>query len=169
MAGPAGPSGAVAGTVPGNSRQGILVGRMRTVLMTAALVAAAAGSAACGGGERLTQEEFVTKGNAICASGSDRIDAAAKEAFGTEEPSEAVIVAFARDTAIPEVEKQLDDLDDLVPPKETEATFDAALREARSALARVKANPKDLADDSSNTFAKADELVKAAGLDACAE
>ena len=137
--------------------------------MTAAMLATAAGPAACGGDGRLTQAEFVTKGNAICASGSERIDAAAKQAFGTEEPSEAVIVAFAKDTAIPEVERQLDDLDDLKPPKETEASFDAALKEARSALARVKANPKDLADDSSNTFAKADELIKAAGLDACAE
>lgn len=137
--------------------------------MTAAMVATAAGSAACGGDERLTQEEFVTRGNAICAAGSARIDAAAKKAFGTEQPSEAVIVAFAKDTAIPEVENQLDDLDDLKPPKETEARFDAALKEARSALAKVKANPEDLADDSSDTFAKADELIRSAGLDACAE
>ena len=137
--------------------------------MTAAVVAAAAGSASCGGDERLTQEEFVTKGNAICASGSERIDEAAKEAFGTEEPTEAVVVAFANDTAIPEVERQLDDLDELKPPKETEARFDAALKEARSALARVKAHPEELADDSSDTFAKADELIKGVGLDACAE
>jgi len=146
------------------------VGPMRTVLVTLTMVAAATGTAACGGNDRLTREEFVTKGNAICASTSRRIDAAAKKAFATSgTPTTDVIAAFAKDTAIPEIQKELKALADLTPPRETEATFDAALKEARGALAKVEANPKDLADDSSDTFAKADELIKAAGLKACAE
>ena len=136
------------------------------------LLAASAALAlsACGGGdERLTQEEFVTEGNAICTSGSERIDAAAKEAFGDEEPSEEVITAFVKDEAVPEIEKQLDDLSDLKPPENLEAQYDAALKESRRALDRVKANPEDLASDSSDTFAKSDELIKAVGLTACVE
>lgn len=142
------------------------VGRTKTVLVV--LVVAVAGSGACGD-KRLTQTEFVTKGNAICESGSQRIDAAAKKAFGTEKPSDAVITEFVRDTAVPEIQKQLDALEDLTPPKDLEAKYDAALKEARSALAKVKANPADLASDSSDTFARSDELIKGVGLDACVE
>lgn len=142
--------------------------------MVPLVAVAALGLGGCGAKEtRLSQEEFVRQGNAICKTGSDRIDAAAEKAFagatGENPPTDAAVTAFAKDAGIPEIEKQLGALDDLRPPKATETKFDQALAEARRALAKAKANPSILADDSDDSFEKANGLIKATGLDTCAE
>lgn len=146
----------------------------RVVLGMMAVVGLAAGFAGCGSDdERLTQEEFVTQGNAICKASSDRLDPKFEAAFGnaTEEnpPSEAALTAFVKDTFLPEINGQLDDLDKLNPPKASEDDFNAALAEARKAVEKIEDDPVAFATSDEDPFEKANELVATAGLDVCAE
>src|SRR5262245_47560234 len=125
--------------------------------------------AGCGGGsgDRLTQEEFLQQGNAICAKGNQDIETAGASAFATPgEPTEAEVRAFGENVIFPNVEEMLDQLRALSPPKEDEEQVDQILDEAQAALDKVKADPALLAQNSG--FDEADRLASAYGLTACA-
>ena len=125
--------------------------------------------AACGGGseDRLTKEEFLTQGNAICSSGDEKIGAAAESTFGSSEPTQEEIGAFASETIVPTIQDEIDQLRDLSPPKEDEDQVNAMLDEAQSALDNLKANP-ELATQGGG-FEEANRLAKDYGLTACAD
>ena len=133
------------------------------------------GLAACGGGEdRLSQEEFVEQGNAICAAGTARQEKAAEAAFGDasaeDPPSEEEFVAFIRESIIPDLERQFDELDDLNPPEDVEDDLDEGLAAARKAVDTAKENPDSmLEEDSDVNFERANTLLARTGLDVCAE
>ena len=152
---------------------------MRRTLLVLLVAIAGAGVGACGGdddegsGDRLSEAEFLEQGNAICEAGNERLDAAAEDAFGdaTEEdpPTDDAILAFTTETAIPDVENQIDDLAELSPPAELEGDFDAAITEAMATLTKVKDDPSLLAADDGTTFDETNKLLADIGLDACAE
>lgn len=147
---------------------------MRRTVLGYMAVLGLMGLAGCGSDdERLTQEEFVTQGNAICQASNDRLDPLFEEAFGdaTEEnpPTEEEVVAFFNDTFLPELDSQLDDLDALNPPEDVEDDFDAAVVEARKVLAQIEDDPVAFTNTDEDPFEKANELVGKAGLDVCAE
>ena len=134
------------------------------------VIVGAAVLAGCGGGsdDRLTKEEFLEQGNAICASGNEKIGHAAETAFSSpDNPSQAEIVSFATETIVPTVQDELDQLRDLSPPKEDEEDVAAILNELQTALDKLRSDPALAAEGAG--FDEARRLAQAYGLAACAD
>jgi hypothetical protein len=126
--------------------------------------------AGCGGGsdDRLTKDEFLKQGNAICAKGDKQIETAAGKAFATpDNPTKAEVVTFAKTVVLPTVQDEVDELRALSPPKEDEARIDEILDKAQAALDKLRANPALLVSDTG--FEEANRLAGAYGLTACAD
>lgn len=126
-------------------------------------------AAGCGGGDdALTKSEFLKQGNAICKKGNKVIDSAANKAFpSNQQPSDAEITKFAEDTAIPEIQKEIDGIGDLNPPSADEDKVNAILDEAQVALDKAKADPLIFASNN-DPFVKANKLANDYGLTECA-
>ena len=89
--------------------------------------------------DRLSEEEFLEQGNAICAEGNDALDEAFEELeVGPDgQPSQEDVVALFEDVLIPNVTEQLDELDALSPPEELEADVDALVEDGEAALDEI--------------------------------
>ncbi|MEN3272804.1 MAG: hypothetical protein V7636_1565, partial [Actinomycetota bacterium] len=119
--------------------------RIRGLLVVVALVLV--GGVGCGGddddsssgssgsGDTLTATEFKTQGNAICKKGNDEIDAAGSKVFTEgQEPDKEVVRAFLKDSAIPNIRQQIDDVEALAAPDELAEGQDKLVASARKAL-----------------------------------
>lgn len=126
-------------------------------------------AAGCGGGDdALTKSEFLKQGNAICKKGNKVIDSAANKAFpSNQQPSDAEITKFSEDSAIPEIQKEIDGIGDLNPPSADEDKVNAILDEAQVALDKAKADPLIFASNN-DPFVKANKLANDYGLTECA-
>jgi len=139
----------------------------KLMLGAGALIAAVA-LAACGGDDDPSKTEFIKDANAICKEGDKRINADAEKAFSANKrPSKAEVTKFSEDTAIPEIQAQIDDLRDLGAPSGDDEKVSAILDEAQSALDEVEADPTVFLSDT-DPFAKANKLAKGYGLTECA-
>lgn len=138
----------------------------RTTGAFAAVLCAAGLIAGCGGSARLSKAEFLKKGNAICAKGNAEIQAAGRKQF-TKPPTPAQLVPFVKTTVIPSVQRQIDQVRKLKPPKSDEATVKDILDSAQAALDKAKANPLLLATNGPGPFAEANRKAKAYGLTTC--
>jgi hypothetical protein len=125
----------------------------------------------CGGEERLSQEEFVSKGNAICAKYDKRVDAVG-------EPENIQEVPEYVDKLLPIVEEQIEEMRALKPPEDKQETFDRMIakaeetRDAGEELAQAAEDRDDAAVQ--RAFAKGqeageetDRLAGELGLDEC--
>ncbi len=102
---------------------------MRTKLAVLALAASVALVAGCGGGDRLSKEEYIAAADAVCAEANASIDALA-------EPTEETLDEYLAKAE--EISRaQLDKLRALKPPADDEATLNRAydLVEQQIALA----------------------------------
>src|SRR4051794_22917699 len=92
-------------------------------------------------GAALSKDEFLKQGNAICDAGNKETDAAGQKAFGNSsaQPDPAAIKAFANDTLIPSITRQVDAIDKLNPPKDLEAAVDKLVKDAKAAIVKMKA------------------------------
>ncbi len=105
--------------------------------------------------------------NAICAKGDKQINAEAEKVFSEDkQPSDAQLEKFAAETAIPNIQAQIDDVRDLEPPSEDEDQITEFLDAAQEDLDRSKEDPAFLVSDAS--FNEANRLGKSYGLDQCA-
>jgi hypothetical protein len=100
----------------------------RTTFLFLAAVGALLVAAGCGGGDRLSQAEFQEQGNAICARYEKQI-----EAIGT--PNSLEEIPGYVDKALPIVEREIEELEDLKPPEDDQEAFDEMLAEAKKTLA----------------------------------
>ena len=141
--------------------------RALTAVAIAAVVPIAA--AGCGGEDHLSKSEFLSQGNAVCAKGNKEIDAEATKVFSeSKPPSEAEFQKFANDTLTPNIQGQIDGVDDLSPPADDEDQVNAIVDSAQAALDKVKADPTILENDKNDPFADANKKAKDYGLTACA-
>lgn len=123
--------------------------------------------------ERLTSEEFLEQGNAICAAGNAEIEEAGSELFASADPTAEEVAAFIEDTLAPSVQGQIDDLEALSPPEELQEPVDEMLADAQTALADMR----ESADNDPEAFFAAEEdpfvdvnaQATTIGLTACAE
>jgi hypothetical protein len=146
--------------------------RARGTHMALAAVVATLAAAGCGGGsDPPSKAEFIKKGNAICRKGNHDINAAVEKTFsGDERPSTAKIKAFGERTAIPRVQREIDQLRRLGTPSKDQEEVEAFLGEAQSALDKVKADPALFAtQEQHDPFAEANRLAKSYGLKVCGE
>jgi hypothetical protein len=124
---------------------------------------------ACGGEDHLSKAEFLKQGNAICAKGNKELSAEGNKVFGAGAPSKAEFEKFVNDTLVPNIQGQIDGLDDLSPPADDEDTVNAIVDSAQQALDKVKADPTIVESQSNDTFAAANKLAKDYGLTECAK
>jgi hypothetical protein len=126
------------------------------------------------------EKAFVATGDAICKKSNVRL---AKKALEFErhtliarktarsvtlrvaKPSD--VAEFVKKVAINELQAQLDELGALTPPKSQEVAFVAALKEATTALALMKAKPEDAAFE--NFFSKSGKMLSAMGFKSCGQ
>lgn len=152
----------------------------RFIALLAALAALALIVAGCGSSgsstestSSLTKAEFVKKGNAICAKGSEEINEGFEEFVKenglskTKAPSKAVQEEAVETVLIPKVSKEIESIRALGPPdEEAEAVLDAA----EEALEKGEEDPiQFLKEESTGPFAKANKLSREYGLTKCGE
>jgi hypothetical protein len=151
--------------------QALTVRRTFAALVGLVLVLGACSSS--GGGSALSKDEFLKKGNAICDAGNKAIDAAGKTAFPSSDtqPDAASIKKFANEVLIPNVTKQVDDIDALKPPKDLEAAVDKLVKDAKAAITKMKdladKDPEAIFSGSNDPFADVNKEANAIGLTTC--
>lgn len=147
----------------------------RIALVTIVFVVGAV-FAGCGDDVKaLSKEEFLKQGNAICAAGNERLDAAFTKAFGDlgdgEEPDPEVGGTFEQDVVIPEIQGQIDDIRDLEPPKELADDVNTLADTTQAAVDQLKQLAKDdpaaAFRDGGDLFAKVGPQADEIGLTEC--
>ncbi|MEZ5061595.1 MAG: hypothetical protein R2700_08815 [Solirubrobacterales bacterium] len=139
---------------------------VRKVLALGAAAAIAVGFAACGsddgGGDTATdtttisQDEFVTQANQICAQGNKDLQGG---------PQNGVFESFVTDTFIPNIQGQIDAIRALGAPEGQEEQITQFLDDAENDLDSLKSDPSSLSE---NSFKKVNQEAAALGLDECA-
>lgn len=151
---------------------------MRTPLAALALTACLA-LAACGNDDdsgaakdgdqpaaALTKAELIAKGDAICKAGNDRIE---KAGAGLDDnASREDVVAFVKDTLVPDVERQARELRALEPPAADAKAYEAILDAIDTEVAAVKKDPMQ-ALSSDDPFAGANKLATTFGFEECGD
>ena len=122
--------------------------------------------------ESLSEDEFVEQANAICEEGSEELDQAGGELFGSEEPTPEEIADFA-DLFEDAIGDQIDDLEDLNGPSDLEEELDGILADARDTLSEfadeVRDDPEAAFTSEEDPFADINERLSELGLTSCAE
>jgi hypothetical protein len=127
------------------------------------------GVTGCGGDDALTEEEFVEQANAICAEGNDELEEAASELTeGGEQPSEEDLQELI-DTAVANIEGQLDEIEELSPPEDMEADVEDLLETGRSELADLEEAGTDSLESGENPFTGSNAKAEELGLTDCAD
>jgi hypothetical protein len=140
-----------------------------TLLVTAALTLGACGVGGDGDGERLTKEQYIEQGNAICAEASARIDAAAQSAFSTprEVPPDEEVVELATETVVPAIEEEVESLSELRPPEFDDERVEQTLQAGRDGVDTVRRDPTIIRNSNDDGFARYRELSESYGLQDC--
>ena len=129
----------------------------------------------CGGDdeEALSEAELVRRGNEICSTHAKQIEEQAQARFGTSRnvPSVQEIEDFANRVVVPEMDRMVDELEDLKAPDDEKDDFREYLRETEKSLDDdVKQDPVSILSEqaSSDAFAEANEKATDVGLNECA-
>ena len=145
----------------------------RSILSTAAAFAVLA-AAACGGGDdRLSREELVEEGDAICVEYESRVDEL-DEIQGPDDVER--YVAEAR----PVIEEGTDELDALTPPEELEDDYDRWISLTREGVASLDAleaaaaagdaeQLQEIVEGLDDREAEADSLAQEIGFQECGD
>jgi hypothetical protein len=126
------------------------------------------------------EKAFLETGDAICKKSNERL---AEKALKFErftlikrETAKSVtqrvakpadVAEFVTKVAIEEIQAQLNGLGELKPSKTLAPGFSAAMKEANSALAKMKAKPTEAAF--ANPFAKSSKMFSALGFKSCGQ
>jgi hypothetical protein len=151
---------------------------MRSIGIAAAaaslLVLGAVAIAGCGGSDdtssttaAISEDDFVTQANAICAEGNKTLEAAGQEAFSGK-PSEAELDQYVTDTMVPNIQGQIDEITALGAPAGDEEQVSGFLDTAQETLDQVEADPSVLTSGDQDAFAETNELMTDYGLTECA-
>jgi len=135
-----------------------------------ALLAAGAG-AGCGADdeEALSKAEYIKQGDAICKAASAELRKQLTEMFpGDEEPSGEELTNVIEDVFKPNIEGQLNDLRDLIPPKDDEETVNAIYEKVETGLAKLEDDPAVLLS-TDDPLEPANKAAEAYGFKVCSE
>jgi hypothetical protein len=149
-------------------------GRMRVRLTALLAVAIVATTAGCGGGgdDRLSQEEFQTRANAICQKYNDKLQA-------LESPSSPDEISGFVNQVIPLLRQGISELRALKPPAEAEDDFDRMLDETEKGIPAAQkladaaekndeAAVQEALDAARKADQASDEIAGKLGLTGCA-
>lgn len=135
------------------------------------VVALSASSCGDDNSERLTQEEYLAEANAICANANEELQVLADDALASDD--RAAVVAFVRDTALPNLRGQVDDVRALNGPEELQADVEEILDDADTVLDAVEEQGEGLESDEAlagvgDAFDDVNPRLQALGLADCA-
>jgi hypothetical protein len=116
----------------------------------------------------LSKAAFLKQGNAICKKGNQQINQAAHKQFPKgSKPTKADFTKFTTDTAIPNVQTQIDGIKALGAPTGDEAKVNAITAAAQAGLDKTKKDPSLFTSNKGDPFAQANKLATAYGLTVC--
>jgi len=165
---------------------------MKSIVLVACLLAVGLIAAGCGGDDEtttttagaggasgatgvsgpLSKEEWITKADAICKQGDQEIDQEAQQVFGgDQQPSQEEQEQFVTETALPNTQEQIDQIEALPPPEGDEDQVNAILDAAQSGIDETKADPSLLREGGggADPFAEANKLAADYGLKVCGQ
>lgn len=129
------------------------------------------GVAGCGdgGGDPLTKAAFVERGSQICTETNQRIEERAASAFREpgKIPTAEEIEKFASETVVPQIESELDRLEELEPPEDDVDRIDDIIEEGRNGVDDVREDPTILLSSADDGLSEYRELASGYGLENC--
>jgi hypothetical protein len=147
----------------------------RSSIAALAVVVALAGAACSdddGGGDDtsaapLTKAELIEQGDLICKAFDDRVDEVT--ASLSEDSTREDVVDLIRDRLVPLQEGLVEELAELEPPPEDEATYDRALDNVRLGIRAIRADPEGFVDGelASTALDRADDGLQQYGFTVC--
>jgi hypothetical protein len=134
-----------------------------------------------------SKPDYISHANGLCAFYESRVEELGKERFHLNakdfkvlpsgeiifrpghRPSDAAIVAFVHDTAVPNLREELAEIRALTPPRGDDARVEAINDAAERAIDALEANPTVYADDAARTrlFAEVKRVGRRYGLRDC--
>jgi len=143
---------------------------MRRFLLLVLSLALVTVSVGCGGGPKpIPKEEYLKRADVICKKGSDDLRAKSEAAFKDikqgEKPTPAQIAEFVRNTVVPLLRSQVNQLRKLPPPEKLKSEAAAIYKELDKGLDELAKDPTKLT--TTNVFSKANDLAKKNGLVVC--
>ena len=146
----------------------------KIALLLAMALTGAAVFAGCGGddssdseSEALTKTELVAQADEICQGSLDVIaegTADFDESTGDEE-----LIAFAEDEYVPELQNELEGLQDLTPPEDDQETYDAMLSALEEGINKIEDDPSLVVSGEENPLADATESAQELGFEVCGQ
>ena len=146
----------------------------RPVVLLLSTALAVGALVACGGDDeepeeaRLSEEEFVDRGNAICVDSDERL----QELFGdlpTDRVPTGEELDDALEQALPELERVFDELEALRPPEELQPELDRLVASGREAVDELEEAGGEALLSGDEPFADANARADDLGLDRCAD
>jgi hypothetical protein len=145
-----------------------------TIALLALLGVAALSAAGCGGGDggaRLSQSEFQSQANAICAKYQKQLDA-------LQEPQSLDEIPDLVDQALAVIDQEIEEIEALNPPAELQDDFDRMIQQAdetkkaagdlsEAAKANDQAAVQKALDEGNAASDEADRIAGDLGLDSC--
>ena len=141
-------------------RRGIVIAASGLLLIVA--TSSSAGALA----PRISKPDFLIKGNAICKTGSAKLDAAASK-LG-DNPSNKQVKAFVLGVLVPNVAGQIAKLRKLGFPAEDKAQLTSLFQAADQVLVQFKRDPVGSITADTDPFADVNAQLRAYGLTTCA-
>ena len=149
---------------------------MKRIALMAVLCVGACVLAGCGDDDNaLSEQEFLEQGNAICAAGNERLDAAFEDLDleEGEEPSAEQMATLLLDEFVPDVQSQIDDVRALEPPDELADAVDEFLDNAQATLDDLEQqaadDPSSVFSEDEDPFAEVNAQANEIGLTECAD
>ena len=143
--------------------------RRATGLVVIGVAAALVLGACGGGGNRLSKAGFIAQGDRICAETQRAVDDAVKTSFPNKGnvPTGEEAAAFVDGPFDDLVQKELDQLGDLKPPKEDKERVDEMLQAGRRGLEEIKSHSELVLNQDRNPMNRYAELASDYGLEGC--
>jgi len=150
---------------------------VKRFVLVAILCIGACVLAACGDDDEaaLSEQEFLEQGNAICAAGNERLDAAFEDLAleEGEEPTAEQIETLLVDVFLPDVQSQIDDVRALEPPDELADEVEEFLDNAQATLDELEQqaadDPSSVFSEDEDPFAEVNAQANEIGLTECAD
>jgi hypothetical protein len=144
-------------------------------LISICLIASALAVAGCGGGDStLTKAEYIKQAETICKRINDQREEAiqaftAKSSAGPGNPiTVSEQLKLVLDVALPPVQQEAEELDELGDPEGAEAEAEAIVDGLENGVDKVEQNPTIVLKEPTNPFNKTGELARKFGLENCA-
>jgi hypothetical protein len=139
----------------------------------AAAGAAWAMAAGCGddGDAALTKDEYIDRGDEICAEANERIEDGAEELFSdNEEPSAEEVERFTLEVSVPTLEAQIQDLRALSAPEDDRDELSEIYDDAEEGIAELREDPSLAAEgELPDGIERSNELASEYGFTECGE